>query len=296
MTNPPPPPEPEPVAVAPVVAPPPTDLIGDLLGDMGGSSVPAPAPAIAPMMHSEPEAKTSPNLYLLLRSTKGVLYEDQNLQIGWMEAQPYANRIGQIALYYQLRAAAALEQFEANVSGPNGALLLKVAPLEPSLQAGKQQIQRLDVRLEQPYTALPKLTVKFVTGGMPVAMQIEIPIEVAKFAAAYAAGNAQQFAAVWAQGAASEVQETITTKRPFELASIGNLLKALKLELCDGVDKNPQNLVAGAQITTATNRQWFLMRFECAPSKVQFRITGRATSPEFAAAMVESVKQQLLSV
>lgn len=78
-------------------------------------------------------------------------------------------------------------------------MFAQVAPLEPSLQPAKQQIQRLDVRMEQAYTALPKLTVRFASGGVPVAFQMEIPIEVAKFAAGYAAGNAQQFAAVWAQ-------------------------------------------------------------------------------------------------
>ena len=138
MTNPPPP---EPVAVqvvvaTPVVAPA-TDLMGDLLGDVAapahnhtsaaddllgsiGSSAPAAVRSV------EPEEKVSPSMSLLLRSTKGVLYEDSNLQIGWLEAQPYANRIGQIGLYYQLRASAALEQFEATVTDPSGALLLKV--------------------------------------------------------------------------------------------------------------------------------------------------------------------------
>ena len=78
-------------------------------------------------------------------------------------------------------------------------MFAQVAPLEPSLQPAKQQIQRLDVRMEQAYTALPKLTVRFASGGVPVAFQMEIPIELAKFATGYAAGNAQQFAAVWAQ-------------------------------------------------------------------------------------------------
>lgn len=52
--------------------------------------------------------------------------------------------------------------------------------------------------------------------------------------------------------------------------------------------------LAGAQLMTATNRQWMLLRIECAPSKTQFRITGRAASPEFAASMVELVTKQLL--
>ena len=62
------------------------------------------------------------------------------------------------------------------------------------------------------------------------------------------------------------------------------------------MDPNPANLVAGAQIVTATGQQWCLVRLECAANKTQFRLSTRAMSKEFALAIKNILHGQMLSV
>ena len=62
------------------------------------------------------------------------------------------------------------------------------------------------------------------------------------------------------------------------------------------MDPNPANLVAGAQLVTATGQQWCLIRLECAASKNQFRLSVRSMTDEFAKGVKNIIKQQLLSV
>ena len=47
------------------------------------------------------------------------------------------------------------------------------------------------------------------------------------------------------QGAASESQQTFTTGRPLEQASLKGLLGALNCSNMESIDPNPQNIVAG---------------------------------------------------
>jgi len=251
-------------------------------------------PPVVPLPPQEIVVADSPNLFALQRDPKGVLYEDANIQIGWQEPQPFANRIGLIGIVYTNKSTQDLEQFEATIDSFAEASL-KVAPTSDTLAVSAPQQQRVDIRIEQPFVTSPSLNVRFAAGGAPVSLRITVPIMTAKFVAGYNLTDAKQFAGVWAQGADSEQQKTITTNRPLEQTMIANLFKAFKMDICSGIDK-PQNMVAGAQLVTATNRQWFLIRVECAPSKVQFRITGRATTGEFAEAMVSLVVSQLMSV
>eukprot|EP00658_Telonema_sp_P-2_P077936 TRINITY_DN7180_c0_g1_i11.p1 TRINITY_DN7180_c0_g1~~TRINITY_DN7180_c0_g1_i11.p1 ORF type:complete len:201 (+),score=33.75 TRINITY_DN7180_c0_g1_i11:302-904(+) len=200
-----------------------------------------------------------------------------------------------MGIFIQNKHTGPLEQFESTIQGfPE--ILLKVAPPQTSTVApGEQVRQRVDVRLEQPFVTPPTLSVRFVADGVPVSITLTVPIATCKFATAYTLTDPKQFAGVWGQGAASESQQTIKTNRAFEQSAICNLLKAFKCDMCLGIDK-PQNLVAGAQLVTATGRQWMLLRIECAPAGNQFRITGRATTAEFAQSMVELVVDQLTNV
>jgi len=119
---------------------------------------------------------------------------------------------------------------------------------------------------------------------------------VSKFSKPYSASNAQQFAQLWGQGAQSESQATFSTARPLERPSLEGLLTALNCSNMTSMDPNPANIVAGAQIITASGQQWCLVRLECAASKNQFRLSVRAMSKEYAHGMMNIIQAQLLSV
>jgi len=296
----------------------PEDDLADLMADMSGPTTSAPAPqgggndladllggddllgAPAPQASASAEPDSSPAVLRAFatacRSPKGVLYEDDKIQIGWMEHQPYADRMGVVGFFFKNKTPGPFSCFTVAIP-PAATLSLKLQDMNPNLPAGASANMGVQVRIEEPFPDPPVANISFVMGdGTPVQLALRVPIVVTKFSKGYAVSDAPQFSQMWQQGAASESQQTFTTGRPLEQASLKGLLGALNCSNMESIDPNPQNIVAGAQTTTATGQIWGMVRLECAATKTQFRISTRASNKEYAAGLMNIIAANMKTV
>lgn len=295
-----------------------TDDLADLMGGLGGGSPPisaAPAPSsgggddLSDLLGGGPSVPSAPSgtappldtpavqkaFATAVRSPKGVLYEDGQIQVGWMEHQPYADRNGVVGFFFGNKSGQPITGLSVNLSpGPHLSVMLQ--DIDGNIAPGGSTKMGVKVRLEEAFAEAPVATINFVCGGSPVSLGLRVPITMSKFSKGYSVSNAGQFGPLWAQGAATEAQATFTTSRGLERGSLEGLLGSLSCSNMASVDPNPQNIVAGAQTAVASGQQWCLMRLECAPSKTQFRLSARAMSKEYAQAMMSTIQAQLLSV
>ena len=264
------------------------------LSDLMGMSSAAPAPGGGDSAPLDTPAVLKAYA-AACRSPKGVLYEDDKIQIGWMEHSPFdpATRLGVVGFFFGNKSGAPMQNFKVSLTA-GGKMSIKLQEMDPNVQ--QQAKMGVQVRLEEPFAEGPVAAINFVANGQPVSLNIRVPLVVTKFAKPYGCQNAQQFGRLWGQGAATECQATFRTGRPLEQASLAGLLGNLKCGNMANMDPNPANLVAGTQLTTASGQQWCLIRLECAANKTQFRLSTRSMTKEFAQGVMTTIQQQLLSV
>jgi len=228
------------------------------------------------------------------RSPKGVLYEDDKVRVGWMESQPYADRIGGAGFFFQNKLGGALTNFSVSI-GQASSLSVKLQDMDPTIPAGASGKMGVQVRLEDAYSDPPVATISFAT-DRPTQMALRIPIVVTKFSKGHTIADPAQFPGFWGQAAATECQANLTTSRALERGSLEGMLSALNCSPMAKIDPNPANIVAGARASTAAGEVWCLIRLQCAPNKTQFILSARGSNKEYAKGVFNVIVAQLKSV
>jgi AP-2 complex subunit alpha len=265
----------------------PVDDLSDLLGGDAPPAVSAAAPLETPAVLKA--------FATACRSPKGVLYEDDKIQIGWLEQQAYADRQGLCSFFFANRQPGPLTDFTVSISPTQ--LNIQLQDMAGTIPAGGNAKMGVQVRLEEPYPEAPVATISFkLPNNTSVQYGLRIPVVVTKFCKGYSCNNIQQFGNLWSQGAQTESQVTFTTSRPLERASLEGLFTSLNCTNMASMDPNPANIAAGLQTTTASGQQWCLLRLECAATKTQFRLTTRAMSKEYAEGVMKVIQTQMNSV
>ena len=184
----------------------------------------------------------------LTYSAEGVLYEDVQIQIGIKSK--YQGHMGQLAIYLGNKVSAPLTSFTTTVSMSDPeALSISFAKISPSTIAPRTQTQQLlHVECKKMFTTPPILTVSFLAGSHQT-IRIRLPVVVTKFFEHVKLGQADFFER-WKLigGPPREVQ----TVFPVDLNATGQLdlvknrqvVSGHNLNVLDGIDPNPNNLVA----------------------------------------------------
>ena len=224
-----------------------------------------------PINPAAPRLTTGPNIdrwfEKLTYSADGVLYEDIQIQVGIKSR--YQGHLGQIAIYMGNKVSVPLTSFTAtvHVSDPD-ALLASFAKLPPSTIAPRTQTQLLlQVECKKFFSTPPSIGVSFLA-GVQQSVTLQLPILITKFFEHVSLGAADFFER-WKLigGPPRESQHifpiTLTEGEGLDLQRYRQVIGGHRLNLLDGVDPNPNNLVgAGILHTSVDGKVGCLLRFE----------------------------------
>ncbi|GLI58947.1 hypothetical protein VaNZ11_000735 [Volvox africanus] len=301
---PPPPPQPAvpvaiPPAAAPLAAPIPTSA--DPFGDSHFAvpsvppptvSVPPPPPAVDP---PRPVGDVDAWFSALILKERGILYEDQYLQVG-LQSQ-YTRGSGTVVLYLgNKHMVAQLTSVALVVAVPSPGVLVSIAPAPVVLEI-KQQVQvPLTVVCLAPFTAPPVLSLSYAVGGAPAltGLQLRLPTAMHKFMTPEPHIPKDVFFEHWRhappQCKAQEMVDRGATG-PLSSESVQSLMRLLHLGVEHGyLDPSPHNEAGSAYWSCgpaeAQRTVVCCCRVEGNPqNRAQFRVTVVSEQPELATAV-----------
>lgn len=199
-------------------------------------------------------------------NSEGILYEDSQLQIGLKSE--YHGHQGRIALFFGNKISVPFSSLTVTIESQEPeALSCNLQKIPPATLNAATQIQQvLQVECKAPFMECPVMNVSYLAGSMQT-LTLKLPVWVNKFMET-ASLDTQAFFERWKAigGAPREAQAIF----PCRLAPDGNVdisrnkkvVKGLRFGVLDGVDPNPNNLVAASVFHTATGKVGCLMRLE----------------------------------
>ncbi|KAG6842206.1 hypothetical protein C0991_000176 [Blastosporella zonata] len=230
------------------------DIIGSGLEISPSATSKGAADSTAPpsLVNKPPRLTTGPNVDQwfdkLTYSAEGVLYEDDQVQIGVKSR--YQGHLGQLAIYIGNKVSAPLTSFTTAIHlDDSDALSVTFAKMPPSIIGPRTQTQQLlHVECKQMFSIPPILTVSYLAGSHQ-AISIRLPIVVTKFFEHVKLGPADFFERWKLIGGPPREDQAIF---PINLNSGGELdlikhrqiVSGHRLNVLDDVDPNPNNLVA----------------------------------------------------
>ena len=240
-----------------------------------GTAVTEPSPIFAqlskPINPTAPRLTTGPNIdrwfEKLTYTSDGVLYEDIQIQIGVKSR--YQGHLGQLAIYVGNKVSVSLTSFTAVVHvSDSDTLSASFAKLPPSTIAPRTQTQLLlQVECKKFFSTLPSITISFLAGAQQ-SVTLQLPILITKFFEHVSLG-ATDFFERWKLigGPPRESQSVfpivLTEGGGLDLEKYRQVIGGHRLNLLDGIDPNPNNLVgAGILHTSVDGKVGCLLRFE----------------------------------
>ena len=229
--------------------------------DMNGDSKP---PNLASAAHLS--AGWEPGYNHLLLQAEGILYEDQQLQVG--VRSEYRGELGCLILYFTNKFASAIGSFTTTLDNPSPAAIktdIKALP-DTTIPPEGQTQQTIMFEAKNVFTDPPTFRISYLAGALQ-ALTLKLPIALHKYMDG-AQLSADDFFKRWKQigSAPREAQ------RVFGLAGSGRkinreytrkVVQGFNWGILDGVDPNSKNLV-GATVLRTSGRGNFgcLMRLE----------------------------------
>lgn len=209
----------------------------------------------------------------------GVLYENEMIQIG--VKSEYRQNLGRIGLFYGNKTQIPLQNFTpVLVWSAEDSLKLNVQlkPVEPNLEAGAQIQQMMTAECIDDYQDTPSLDISFRYNGVQQKMNVKLPLTVNKFFEPTEM-NAESFFARWKNlgGEQQRAQKVFKASIPLDLQAARNKLTGFGVQLLDGIDPNPDNMVCAGIIHTQLQQIGCLMRLEPNKQAHMFRLTIRAS-------------------
>lgn len=261
------------------------DTTNDIMGTLAGLDLASPSNDTAaaadpssifaqlskPINPAAPRLTTGPNIdrwfEKLTYSADGVLYEDVQVQIGIKSR--YQGHIGQLAIYMGNKVSVPLTSFTAmvHVTDPD-ALSASFAKLPPSTLGPRTQTQLLlQVECKKFFSTPPSVSISFLAGAQQ-SVTLQLPILITKFFEHVSLGQADFFERWKLIGGPPRESQVIfpialTEDGGLDLQKYRQVIGGFRLNLLDGIDPNPNNLVgAGILHTSVDGKVGCLLRFE----------------------------------
>jgi AP-2 complex subunit alpha len=273
-------------STAPAHPAPAAPMVGNTLGgldDLLGLGPSQPAP---PAQHITARAVPLQDPAVLLRALalkdKGVLWEDNHLQIGF--TGDFSQHTGRIGLFLGNKHTAPLTRLRADLHGVDG-LRVAMGALPPSVAAGQQATAQLNATCTAPFQQPPSLTVSYTLQDTQreVSFSVTLPLFVTKFLGPAPAMEKSQFYQGWSRLTGAQKLETAVLPGP-SLASTSawqNLLASIRLHVLPDVDPNPANVFAASVLCSESGQPLCVVRYESGQQK----LTVASPNPSLAAAV-----------
>jgi AP-2 complex subunit alpha len=227
----------------------------------------------------------------LCLSDKGILYQDQFLQIG-VKAD-FQKAQGRIMLFLGNKHTEGLSNITVSIP-PIPSYRIQVGNA-PTAIAAQAQIQiPIAVACLEASLDVPKVQVVYSVGGELVKLNLQLPIIPTKFLTLVGSVDANTFFSMWKAipGAPLKLQQVVQTETPMEVSNVQARISAVGLGVTQGLDPNPNNVVALASFSCeSTGDTMLMLRMEIDPRTLkQYRITVASND----AALTSSTKEFLL--
>ena len=230
-----------------------------------------------PQTGSPPKAKSTSNpglsFFKLLSTPNGILYEDQNIQIGIKSE--YHGSFGKLGLYVGNKSKSPIANFRTKyvINPPYAIELSNANEVIPTIAGEAQQVLLLNIEAKQFIEVYPKLLMAFDINNLPISLSIDLPINLLKFSLPCQL-TAEDFFNRWRQLSDAEQEIKLEISPPKNTVVNIDFCKSLfamcNLELIDA-DKNPNNLCCAAiYMGTVIGQVGYLVRLE---SNTQHKVT-----------------------
>ncbi|EMD42056.1 hypothetical protein CERSUDRAFT_110602 [Gelatoporia subvermispora B] len=234
----------------------------------------------------------------LLYTSEGVLYEDVQIQIGVKSR--YHGHLGQLAIYIGNKMSAPLTSFTTTIHAEEpDALSATFEKIAPSMIAPRTQTQQLlQIECKKPFKKPPVLVVSFLAGAHQT-LALRLPIVITKFIEHVKLGQADFFERWRLIGGPPREAQSVF---PIELDAAGHIdlgrqrqvVSGFSLNVLDGIDPNPSNIVAAGILHMSTDgKVGCLLRLEPNREVKRCRITVRSTSEDVAAETQKLIQKPL---
>ncbi|KAK8615335.1 hypothetical protein V6N13_069110 [Hibiscus sabdariffa] len=226
----------------------------------------------------------------------GILYEDPYIQIG-IKAEWRAHH-GRLVLFLGNKNTSPLISVQALILPP--AHLKMELSLVPDTIPPRAQVQcPLEVVNLQPSRDVAVLDVSYKFGTNMVSAKLRLPAVLNKFLQPISV-SAEDFFPQWRSlaGPPLKLQEVVRGVKPMPLPEVANLLHSFGLMSSQGLDPNPNNLVASTTFCSEkTHGMLCLVRIETDPAdRTQLRMTLASGDPTLTFELKEFIKEQLVSI
>jgi AP-2 complex subunit alpha len=286
------------------------DLAGlDLNMDMSQASK---APNLASAAHLSPDWEVGYNR-LLLRS-EGVLYEDQQIQIGLRTE--YRAQLGCLIFYFTNRSSFPMNSFTTTLDNRSAdSLKTDVKGLPDTLIPPEGQTQQTIIfDCKNVFIHPPTIRISYLAGALQ-GVTLQLPVLLHKYMEG-AELSAEDFFKRWKQigGAPREAQGIFGLSgknRTMDTDFVKKVVKGFKWGIVQGVDPNAKNIVGATVLHTSGGGKFgCLLRLEpnfetqvCArdvpgsrlttDTRQMFRITIRATDEAVPAVLLKAMQDRL---
>ncbi|CAD6884330.1 unnamed protein product [Tilletia laevis] len=270
-------------------------------GSGSGPATPSPAQTVLPPLPTSNIHKIPANQMTqgfdkhfrrLCYTPEGVLYEDAQLQIG--VKSEYHGNLGRVALYFGNKITVNFTSFTVTVKSQEpDALAASMPKITSTTLGGMKQLQQLiQLECKDHFTEPPILQISYLAGSLQT-LNLKLPVILSKFIEPVSLGPAAFFER-WKQigGPPREAQKIynfkLTPGGEVDLVRNEKVVQGARLQVLDGVDPNPVNVVAAGVLHTANGgKVGCLLRLEPNKEAKMCRLTVRTTN--------DLVSQSLLS-
>ncbi|XP_039031210.1 AP-2 complex subunit alpha-1-like [Hibiscus syriacus] len=293
------------------------DLLSDLLGPLAIEGPPGAAvqyehnatpgldsgpdaSAIVPVAEEtntiQPIVNIAERFRALCFKDSGILYEDPYIQIG-IKAEWRAHH-GRLALFLGNKNTSPLISVQALILPP-AHLKMELSSVPDTIPPRAQVQFPLEVVNLQPSRDVAVLDFSYKFGTNKVNIKLHLPALLNKFLQPISVST-EEFFPQWRSlaGPPLKLQEVVRGLRPMALTEMENLLHSFGLMISQGLDPNPNNLVASTIFCSEkTHGMLCLVRIETDPAdRTQLRMTLASGDPTLTFELKEFIKEQLVSI
>lgn len=252
------------------------------------------APNLASAAHLSPDWEIGYNR-LLLRG-EGVLYEDQQIQVGLRTE--YRGQLGALIFYFTNKSSFPMGSFTTtldNRSSDNLKTDMKGLP-DTSIAPEGQTQQTIMFECKNVFTVPPTIRISYLAGALQ-GLTLQLPVLIHKYMEG-AELSGEDFFKRWKQigGAPREAQSIfglINKNRTMNLEFVQKVVKGFKWGIVTGVDPNVRNIVGATVLHCSEGKFGCLLRLEPNFDTQMYRITIRATDESVPPVLIKAMEERL---
>ncbi|XP_074603170.1 adaptor protein complex 2, subunit alpha [Brevipalpus obovatus] len=267
-------------------------LLIDVFDNFNPTQTATPPPAVAEL--SGALISNEEGLKKLVCKNNGILFENTIIQIG-VKCE-YKMNLGRISIFYGNKINNQFTNFLPQVICPGDlsrAINIQVKSVEPTIEAGAQVQQGLNVECVEDFKERPTLLIQFYCNNSQQRLSLQLPITINKFFEATVMDD-KAFFSRWKNlnNPSQEAQKIFKAKYPIEPDVIKTKLIGFGMQLLEGIDPNPENYVSAGIVHTKSLQVGCLLRLEPNLAAQMYRLTIRSSKDTVSQELFELLHDQ----